>query len=114
MLKSFTNPSNVRRPSGALRNHVSLLIMIFCAVSFRLSAESPDALADKLLSQMTQDEKIGQMVQADMLALKDKDDVRKYFLGSVLSGGSSDPAAGNSAKDWLDAVEEFKSEASQT
>ena len=33
------------------------------------------------------------MTQADILAVKDKSDVQKYFLGSVLSGGSSDPAA---------------------
>ncbi len=114
MLKSFTNHSTAAGRSNALRNHALLWSGIFCAVTICSGAESPDALADKMLSQMTLDEKIGQMVQADMLALKNKDDVRKYYLGSVLSGGSSDPAAGNSARDWLNAVEEFKSEALQT
>ena len=61
-----------------------------------------------LLAQMTLDEKIGQMVQVDSAALKNKDDVQKYFLGSVLSGGDSDPAAGNTAQDWLDFVNGFK------
>ncbi len=53
-----------------------------------------DRQVDALLSQMTLDEKIGQMVQVDSGALADKAEVQKYFLGSVLSGGSSDPAAG--------------------
>jgi beta-glucosidase len=64
-----------------------------------------------LLAQMTLDEKIGQMVQVDSGALTDPGDVQKYFLGSVLSGGSSDPAGGNSAQSWLDSVTGFKNQA---
>ena len=67
-----------------------------------------------LLAQMTLDEKIGQMVQVDSGALTNKSDVQKYFLGSVLSGGSSDPAGGNTAQDWLKLVTGFQSEALQT
>jgi beta-glucosidase len=73
-----------------------------------------DAQVDALLAQMTLDEKIGQMVQVDSSALKDKADARKYFLGSVLSGGSSDPASGNSPQSWLDFVTQFQNEALQT
>ena len=73
-----------------------------------------DQQVDALLAQMTPDEKIGQMVQVDSSALKNKADVRKYFLGSVLSGGSSDPAAGNTAQDWLNFVTEFQDRALQT
>src|SRR5262245_25724037 len=50
---------------------------------------SPDVEA--LLSQMTLDEKIGQMTQADMKALKDGTEVRTFMLGSVLSGADSLP-----------------------
>ena len=67
-----------------------------------------------LLAQMTLDEKIGQMVQVDSSALKDKADVQKYFLGSVLSGGDSDPEAGNTAQDWASFVNQFQSYALQT
>jgi beta-glucosidase len=67
-----------------------------------------------LLAKMTLDEKIGQMVQADSLALADPGDVAKYFMGSVLSGGNSDPAAGNSPSAWLDWVNGFKAQALQT
>ena len=77
-------------------------------------SSSPDSQADSLLAQMTLDEKIGQMVQVDSGALTDPADVQKYFLGSVLSGGSSDPAAGNSPQSWLDSVTVFQNEASQT
>ena len=36
---------------------------------------------------MTLEEKIGQMTQVDYRYLKDKSDITKYFLGSILSGG---------------------------
>jgi beta-glucosidase len=45
---------------------------------------------DDLLARMTLDEKVGQMTQADHSFLKSPDDVAKYFLGSVLSGGDSE------------------------
>jgi beta-glucosidase len=96
------------------RASLGAALSIICAVTLRLNAASPEAQAEKMLSQMTLDEKIGQMTQADMLALKDKDDVQKYFLGSVLSGGSSDPKDGNSPQAWLHAVEEFRAEALKT
>jgi beta-glucosidase len=73
-----------------------------------------DAKANALLAQMTLDEKIGQMVQVDSGALKDQGDVKKYFLGSVLSGGTSDPANGNSPQAWLDFANAFQAQALQT
>ncbi|HEY5297500.1 MAG TPA: glycoside hydrolase family 3 N-terminal domain-containing protein [Verrucomicrobiae bacterium] len=63
---------------------------------------------------MTLDEKIGQMVQVDMDGLADKADVQKYFLGSVLSGGGSDPSPDNSAASWLKSVTGYESEALKT
>ncbi len=72
-----------------------------------------DAKVEALLSKMTLDEKIGQMVQVDMAALRDKADIQRYFLGSMLSGGSSDPSD-NRAQTWLHAVNEYKSWALKT
>ena len=74
---------------------------------------SPATDADALLAQMTPDEKIGQMVQVDSAALKDKTDVKKYFLGSVLSGGGSDPAD-NSPVSWKKLADDFQAQALQT
>src|SRR5262252_1021792 len=61
-----------------------------------------DGQARQLLSRMTLEEKIGQMTQAEQSALEDVSDIEKYFLGSLLSGGSSDPKAGNSLEAWTD------------
>ncbi|HEX8149545.1 MAG TPA: glycoside hydrolase family 3 N-terminal domain-containing protein [Pyrinomonadaceae bacterium] len=63
---------------------------------------SYDAQARELLNQMTLEEKVGQMTQAEQDALKEPSDVQTYFLGSLLSGGSSDPKAGNSLQAWTD------------
>jgi beta-glucosidase len=84
--------------------------------SWRVSAQDfskNDAKVDALLSKMTLDEKIGQMVQADIGALRDKSDIQKYFIGSILSGASSDPS-GNRPQNWLQAVNECKAWALKT
>ena len=63
---------------------------------------------DALLAQMTLDEKIGQMLQVDSDALTNKSDVQKYFLGSVLSGGDSDPPGhDNTPQSWLNYATSF-------
>jgi beta-glucosidase len=54
------------------------------------------------------------MVQVDSGALTNRSDVKEYFLGSVLSGGSSDPAAGNSPQAWLNLAGEFQAQALET
>ncbi|MDR3456831.1 MAG: glycoside hydrolase family 3 N-terminal domain-containing protein [Verrucomicrobiae bacterium] len=91
---------------------LAILLAGICFVPANLPA-SPASDADALLAKMTLDEKIGQMVQVDSGALKDKADVQKYFLGSVLSGGNSDPAD-NRPETWLKLVEDFKAQALQT
>ncbi len=89
--------------------------VLICARPAALGANLElDSNIEAILTQMTLDEKIGQMVQVDSDVLKDKSDVRKYFLGSVLSGGSSDPAEGNSPQSWLRHVESFQQHALQT
>src|SRR5215510_8625129 len=55
---------------------------------------------DALLAQMTLDEKVGQMTQPDQMFLATPADVAKYSLGSLLSGGDSDPKNSNSFADW--------------
>ena len=92
-----------------------ILISLTTSMSHAATGSSErDRKVDALLARMTLDEKIGQMVQVDSSALKDKADVRKYFLGSVLSGGTSDPADGNSVQSWLNFTTEFQNQALQT
>ena len=63
-----------------------------------LSAHDREVKA--LLARMTLAEKVGQMTQPNILALGDPSDIEKFSLGSILSGGGSDPKTGNSEADW--------------
>ena len=65
-----------------------------------------DARVRPLLKQMTLDEKLGQMTQAELGKLEHEDDVERYFLGSVLSGGDADPPTGNGLGDWSRAIDD--------
>jgi beta-glucosidase len=53
------------------------------------SGAPPDV--EDLLREMSLEEKVGQMTQVDLHALESEADVRRYALGSVLSGGGSSP-----------------------
>ncbi|WP_018247629.1 glycoside hydrolase family 3 protein [Orenia marismortui] len=67
---------------------------------------------DNLLSQMTLEEKIGQMVQADRQGVY-SGDIKRYKLGSILSGGGSVPNP-NTPKAWADMYDQFQKEALST
>ena len=63
----------------------------------------------ELMSRMSLEEKVGQMVQADISYITPKD-LRSYPLGSVLAGGNSPPLSGNdrdSASEWLATTRQF-------
>jgi beta-glucosidase len=73
--------------------------------------EKDPALEEKvasLLKKMTVEEKVGQVIQADICCIKPAD-MKKYHLGSILAGGGSSP--GNNerspAADWLKLADEF-------
>ena len=66
-----------------------------------------------LLETMSLDEKVGQMTQPDQEFIKDPTDVRTLFIGSVLSGGNSDPAT-NTVEDWTAMYERFQAQAVST
>lgn len=55
-----------------------------------------------LLTQMTLEEKVGQIIQADFNSVT-AEDVRRYRLGSVLNGGNSGPNGNDRApaREWL-------------
>ncbi len=56
---------------------------------------------ERLLAQMTLAEKVGQMTQADRVFLKNEDDIRTLFLGSILNGGNQLPDP-NELGNWKD------------
>ena len=74
---------------------------------------SIEAKVTALLSEMTIDEKIGQMTQADRGALGNIQDIKEFHLGSLLSGGGSAPSD-NSPAGWADMYDRFQSYALQT
>jgi beta-glucosidase len=63
-----------------------------------------------LLKDMPLEEKIGQMTQSERLYTTPAD-VKKFFLGSVLSGGGSWPSTGNTPQDWADMVDAYQAAA---
>ena len=64
-----------------------------------------EAIATKLLERMNLRQKIGQMTMAERLSAE-PDDVRRYGLGAVLSGGGSHPGD-NAPDDWVRMNDEF-------
>ena len=62
---------------------------------------------EALLAQMTLEEKAAQLLQPEQSGL-DPEDVKKYGIGSVLSGGGSAPQTGNKAQDWQNRINELK------
>lgn len=90
---ALENPASLRRFRQAATFAAGFMVSI-------ASVLAGDDKVEALLGQMTLEEKIGQMTQVDSEALKDKSHIEKYFLGSVLSGGGSDPVD-NMPQGWL-------------
>ncbi|MCX7820865.1 MAG: glycoside hydrolase family 3 C-terminal domain-containing protein [Brevinematales bacterium] len=91
------------------------ILMIFSCLT--LYSQNISQKVEKLLSQMTLEEKIGQMTQIDSSYLKDPEDITKYFIGSVLSGGNSYPNNNEGmtkAKDWADYIDKLQNYALKT
>ena len=97
------------------------LILLFTSLIFILSCNNshvnniwtsidplpldPDieAQIDEILPKLTLEQKVGQVIQGDSDSVT-PDDVKKYRLGSVLSGGNSAPGPLNYAetKAWVE------------
>ncbi|KAM1525446.1 hypothetical protein ACFX10_009910 [Malus domestica] len=60
-----------------------------------------------LLSRMTLEEKIGQMVQINR-SVASIDTMKTYFIGNVLSGGGSAPLPETGAEDWVNMINGFQ------
>jgi beta-glucosidase len=74
-----------------------------------------DPQVKELLSKMTIEEKIGQMTQLELRSfLKNPSDIQAYFIGSVLSGGGSDPKEGNSLQAWTNCVDRVQAAGQKT
>ena len=99
---------------------LALVSGLIAAACFCWAAAKPKSLSSydpqvkALLAQMTLDEKIGQMTQPEQNELKDPADVENYFVGSLLSGGSSDPKEGNSIEAWTNLYDRLQARTQNT
>lgn len=100
------------RPLAAALLSLACLVPGFAASPAWLTAHDKEVAA--LVSRMTLEEKVGQMTQPNIAAIKDPADIGRKFLGSVLSGGSSDPKTGNERTDWAQLYTECQNEALKT
>jgi beta-glucosidase len=81
------------------------------------AAKTPAAISDPktearinaLMKKMTVEQKVGQLVQADISTITPKD-LETYPLGSILAGGNSGPGGNerSSAADWAKLVGDFR------
>lgn len=75
--------------------------------SFSLNPEVEKQI-DEIIPKLTLEQKVGQVIQGDSDSVT-PEDVKKYRLGSVLSGGNSAPGPMHYAetKDWLSKADEY-------
>lgn len=80
------------------------------AKSVGLVDPETEKFVSDLMAKMTLEQKVGQMIQADISAIK-PEDLRTYPLGSILAGGSSPPLNGEDRsppQPWIDTARAFR------
>jgi len=96
-------------------------VLVVLSMLFACSNELNDSFTtpaiekeiDRLLSQMTLEEKVGQMTQIDIRYIKKPEDVIKYGFGSILSGGGATPTP-NTPEAWADLYDSLQTLALRT
>ena len=78
------------------------LIVIVIGLQITACSDKQKSQAEIILEQMTLEEKIGQVIQADIGSVT-PEEVQKYNLGSILNGGNSAPGGGKTAEwqEWV-------------
>jgi beta-glucosidase len=121
----------VRTTGGAPAAEAKTIPVKLTATGATLSGSSPEVILNAhglpylnsalpasqrvtdLLSRMTLADKVGQMTQAERLAVGDGSDIAQYRLGSILSGGGSTPTP-NTPQAWAYMVDSFQTQALAT
>jgi beta-glucosidase len=82
---------------------------------YQNSALLVDQRVSDLMSRMTLDEKIGQMMQVQFNVFRNAPSIlTAYNIGSVLSGGGESPTAGNRALNWANMYDTLQTYALKT
>lgn len=82
----------------------SLLVLTACSED----QSKTSGLAEEILQKMTIEEKVGQVIQADISAVT-PEDAKTYNLGSVLNGGNSAPYGGKTSEweEWINLADAY-------
>ncbi|MDC3029959.1 glycoside hydrolase family 3 C-terminal domain-containing protein [Flavobacteriales bacterium] len=88
------------------------IALVSCTINGKhdlLSSETPnyEAKIDSIIALMTIEEKIGQMTQVDQQFLDTIQDIADFSIGSLLSGGGSNPDT-NFFDSWTDMYDNFQ------
>ncbi|XP_076911229.1 uncharacterized protein LOC143569128 [Bidens hawaiensis] len=92
-----------------------MMVMMWCWASmaeaeYMLYKDPKQPLSvriNDLMKRMTLEEKIGQMTQIER-SVASNEVMKKYFIGSVLSGGGSVPSKQATAETWVNMVNDFQ------
>lgn len=88
-----------------------VILLIFTTQSCSKKDDASDAIEKRvadILAGLTLEQKVGQMMQGETRYMT-PDDVKNYFIGSVLNGGGSFPQNNQNAtvSDWLQLADDF-------
>jgi beta-glucosidase len=89
------------------------LVMVYFLLSAKVpplyrNGQFPTALrVDDLLRRMTVDEKIGQMALVEKNSIHDPEDLQRYGIGALLSGGGQNPVD-NTVEGWRRMISDFQ------
>ena len=87
---------------------LALFILFFaCSPVKKETANNTEDKIDSIISLMTIEEKIGQMTQIDQQFLDTIQDISDYAIGSLLSGGGSNPDT-NHFEGWADMYDKYQ------
>ena len=81
---------------------------LWSAAAHALPTPETEAFVTQLLANMTLEEKVGQMIQADIASISPAE-LRTYKLGSILAGGGAAPGDNvrTTPQAWLDLTDSF-------
>ena len=101
-------PSPTADPHDAARTDPS--VWPRAASPAALSDALTEAFVDDLLGRLTVEEKVGQLIQADIGSIT-PEELRTYPLGSILAGGNSSPGGNEraTAQAWVDLARAYRS-----
>ena len=92
-----------------------LLLMVQSCTDDQVGTNSIEPRVQEILSSMTLEQKVGQMIQGEIRFMS-PEDVKDYFIGSVLNGGGAFPNNDQNASidDWLALADAYYSASMDT